>query len=280
MLDINSTIRSFNRAAETYDGADVLQREVADRLLDHLDFMLIKPKMILNCGARTGYLTQRLKKRYPDAEIVGLDFSEKLLGIHSGFRGQNICSYYETLPFQKRTFDIIISNCALHWSNDLPKCFNEFQRVLKPESLLLFTMLGKDTLRELRQAFGEHAAQHVHAFYDMHDVGDQLVQSGLQEPVMNMETITMEYESLKTLFKDLKATGTHNANQKRLKTLMGKHRWQSMLTAYEDFNHGGAYPASFEIIYGHAWQAAQATVNRQNDAGETLIPVDAIEIRQ
>ncbi len=275
LLDIKSIKRSFNQATKRYDKAAVLQREVADRLLDCLDLMLIEPQCILDCGARTGYMTQALQARYPEASLFSLDLAEILLEKNKS--ALKICSAYEVLPIKKNSVDMIISNLNLHWSNDLAACLREFQRILKPEGLLLFTLLGRDTLCELRESFGEAGAVHVHSFLDMHDVGDQLLQSGLQEPVMNMETIHLHYQSLSALFRDLKATGTHNANYDRLRGLMGKHRWQKMLSNYKNFCHDNVYPASFEIIYGHAWQATQPTISYQNELGETLISVDAIQ---
>jgi len=142
VLDIKSIKQSFNRAAESYDEAAVLQREVADRLLDCLDFMLIKPKTILDCGARTGYMTKALQQRYPEANVISLDSAQRLLEKNPS--GVNVCSSTESLPFQKQSIDLIISNCNFYWSNDLSACFREAQRILKPEGLLLFTMLGRD----------------------------------------------------------------------------------------------------------------------------------------
>jgi len=274
VLDIKSIKRSFNRAAKSYDKAAILQREVADRLLDSLKFMLIEPKTILDCGARTGYMTKALQERYPTARVISLDIAEQLL--QQASCNLKLCSSAEALPIQKQSIDLIISNCNFHWSNDLSACFREARRVLKPEGLLLFTMLGRDTLHELRNSFGEDAQTHVHSFLDMHEVGDQLLQCGLVDPVMDMETITLRYQSIKAVFKDLKDTGSSNLNTERSRNLTGKKRWESMLHLYEGFRINNAYPASFEIIYGHAWQATQPMLSQENEVGEILVPVDSI----
>lgn len=259
----------------SYDEAAVLQREVADRLLDQLDFMLIEPKVILDCGARTGYLSKKLEKRYPNAQIIALDISTRLQ--ESTLRSIRLCSGYESLPLQKQSVDMIVSNCALQWTSDVSRCFREFQRVLKPEGLILFSMFGRDTLKELRESSNVTGKRPINPFLDMHDVGDLLLQSGFQDPVMNMEMITMHYQSVQTLFKDLKITEEGHIQAHRLPGLMGKNRWKNMLSNYEKCRVDDAYPASFEIVYGHAWQADQPASSFQNDAGESLISIDSIQ---
>jgi malonyl-CoA O-methyltransferase len=88
----------------------------------------------------------------------------------------------------------------------------------------------------------------------MHDVGDMLAYAGLADPVMNMETITLTYRDLHGLFADLRATGSTNAHRACSRGLAGKDAWRITRAAYENMRREGALPATFEIIYGHAWQ--------------------------
>ena len=105
LLDIQSIKRSLNQAGETYDEAAVLQREVADRLLDQLEFMLIEPKTILDCGARTGYVSRALQQRYPKARVLSLDLANRMLEKNPS--NLRLCSTSESLPIQKQSVDMI-----------------------------------------------------------------------------------------------------------------------------------------------------------------------------
>ena len=98
LLDFKRVRYAFNRAAESYDEAAILQRELAGRLIERLDYMSIDPKAILNVGARTGFLSKPLQTRYPKASIISQDFTEQPLKKNKA--GLNICSAYEALPFQ------------------------------------------------------------------------------------------------------------------------------------------------------------------------------------
>ena len=127
-------------------------------------------------------------------------------------------------------------------------------RAIAPQGLLLFATFGPDTLKELRQAFARvDGGTHVSRFLDMHDIGDMLVHAGFQHPVMEMEMLTLTYGDLKSLLRDLKGIGAHNAAADRARGMMGKSAWQELERAYEAFRSEGRLPATYEVIYGHAW---------------------------
>jgi malonyl-CoA O-methyltransferase len=113
--------------------------------------------------------------------------------------------------------------------------------------LLLFSTLGPDTLKELRSAAG---ASRVHAFIDMHDLGDMLVAAGLSAPVMDMELIGIEYGAGERLLDDLRASGQTNARIDRPRGLAGRGFLREFRSA--------ALRATYEVVYGHAWKRPPA----------------------
>ena len=88
----------------------------------------------------------------------------------------------------------------------------------------------------------------------MHDLGDMLSACGYAAPVMDMELITLTYADVDALFADLRATGQVNALAERRRGLTGKGVFGAMRAAYENLRRDGRLPASFEIVYGHAWK--------------------------
>lgn len=259
--------RSFERASATYDRSGVLQAEVGRRLLEHLDPVAIAPGAVVDLGCGTGRLLEPLAERFPGALLVGIDFARPMLEIAKRRRpawkrllgrggARFVCADAERLPLASASTELVFSNLALQWCEPAT-VFSEACRVLRPGGLLLFSTFGPDTLKELRAAFrGADAGEHVNAFVDMHDLGDALVHAGLADPVMEMEMITLEYATVEALMRDLKAIGARNALPGRPRGLPGRGRWQRMVAAYESLRRGGALPASYEVIYGHAWKAA------------------------
>ena len=274
VLDRADVRRAFERAAAHYDAHAVLQREVCDRLLERLDFTKIAPQRILDMGAGTGYGLQHLQTRYPAAELVGLDLAPAMLAraraklpalswhqrIATHFTSALpasvafVCADMERLPFKANSLDLIWSSLTLQWANDLESTLRDCHRTLAPGGLMMFATFGPDTLKELRSAFASiDAAPHVNRFADLHDIGDMLVQAGFANPVMEMDMLTLTYADLKALMVDLKGIGAHNAAVTRRRGLMGKSAWQKLVQAYEVHRRDARLPASFEVIYGHAW---------------------------
>ena len=260
--------RAFDRAAQSYDQAAVLQREVSQRMLDRLDLVKLTPALILDAGCGTGAGSRMLARRYPDARVIGLDISPSMLHVArqnnpwwkrslpflSGNAPQYLGGDLEWLPLPASSVNLLWSNLALQWCDDLPAAFAEFQRVLAKGGLLMFSTFGPDTLRELKHAFaGLDGHTHVNRFLDMHDIGDQLAYAGFSAPVMDMEFITLTYPDLMGLLRELKAIGAHNVTSGRSRGLMGKHTWRAMLENYEKLRKDGRLPATYEVVYGHAW---------------------------
>ena len=275
-LDFAEVRRAFDHAAASYDAHAVLQREVCDRLLERLDFMTLQPGRILDVGTGTGYELAHLRSRYPEAELCALDIAPAMLHAararlplptwaqrarayftpHSSPLTHWTCADMERLPLADNSMNLVWSSLALQWAHDLDATLKGIYRVLAPGGLLIFATFGPDTLKELRTAFAAvDDAPHVNRFVDLHDVGDMLVNAGFVSPVMEMEVLTLTYADLKSLMRDLKGIGAHNAAATRKRGLLGKSAWARLEQAYEKHRVDNRLPATFEVIYGHAWVA-------------------------
>jgi malonyl-CoA O-methyltransferase len=268
LLDLAAVLRSANRAARA-GGEAFLDREIGRRMAERLAYVKREPPRVLDAGCgRCGDLTA-LRARYPHAEIVGVDVS--LSGLRAVRRPATLterarawfgprpaslaCADLAALPFASGAFGCLWSNLALPYAADPQAAFREWQRVLEPEGLLMFSAYGPDTLKELRAAFAAADARaHVHAFIDMHDLGDMLLAAGFADPVMDMEMITLEYADVTAIVADLRVSGQTNALAARSRGLLTPRAWSRMAAAYERERRGGRLPATVEVVYGHAWK--------------------------
>jgi malonyl-CoA O-methyltransferase len=276
--------RNLDRAAASYDNASILHAEISTRLLERLDLVKLKPKAILDAGCGTGSASAELLTRYRGARVTALDLSEAMLA-QAGrkqrlFRKfQRVCGDLACLPLARDSQELVISNLALHWSDDLDQAISEFARVLRPGGLLSFSTFGPDTLGELRAAWATvDSHNHVNLFVDMHDIGDALIRAGFSDPVLDVEHVTVTYGSLDELLRDLKATGESNVTSGRPPGLITPRQLKILADAYESNRNADGLPATYEVVYGHAWAAAPR--QRQTRDGETLVPMDGLRTRQ
>jgi malonyl-CoA O-methyltransferase len=89
----------------------------------------------------------------------------------------------------------------------------------------------------------------------MHDIGDALIRAGFSAPVLDVERYTLTYDDIKSLMRDLKNIGAHNATDGRARGLLGRGFLAKLAAGYEVFRAEGKLPATYEVVYGHAWRA-------------------------
>jgi malonyl-CoA O-methyltransferase len=273
-IDAYRVRRAFARAAAGYDAAAALQREIAARMLERLDDVKIRPDVLVDLGCGTGASLAALGERYPQARLVGIDVCEamlraggrqrsKLCWMLPFLRGPRHASLVaadaQALPLAAGAAGFVWSNLMLHWLADPLAAFREMHRTLEAGGLLMFSTFGPDTLKELRACFPD-GREHTLRFIDMHDYGDMLVECGFDGPVMDAERLTVTYPSPEALFDELRRSGSICAAPGRRRGLLGRRAWRAVCDAYEELRVEGRLPATFEVVYGHAWKAEPRTI--------------------
>jgi malonyl-CoA O-methyltransferase len=147
---------------------------------------------------------------------------------------------------------------ALHMAPDPRALIAQWHHALAVNGYLMFSCLGPDSLRELRAvytAMGWPAPGH--AFTDMHDWGDMLIEAGFAEPVMDMERITLTFPTAQRLLQELRELGA-NLHPQRFAGLRGRGWHARLLAALEEHlpRTDGGLGLTFEIVYGHAFKPA------------------------
>jgi malonyl-CoA O-methyltransferase len=262
--------RIRNRSAAHHADISFFADEIAGRMFERLDYIKLEPRIILDLHCGLGAASKSLAKRFSQAKVVQLDPALELLRLTSVTKNSTgkffnwfekspmrVCGEGNALPLAANSVDLVWSN-LFALSYVAPNIIHETKRVLKPGGLLMLSTLGPDTLKELRAAFSQvDSFTHIQPQVDMHDLGDMLAHEGFATPVVDMEMITLTYPDLNTLAHDLRAAGATNLEPNRRTTLTGKIRWGLVEHAYENLRHEGRLPATFEIIYLHAWRGVE-----------------------
>lgn len=281
-LDRAAVAREAGRAAATYDSVTDPAREIGDELLSRVAFFDLAPRAVLDLGAGTGRASRALRARFRAAQVIALDVSPAMLAV-AGRRARwprrfdRVAGDACALPLRSGSIDLVHSGLALPWFADLDLALAEIRRVMTPRGLFLFSALGPDTLRELRESWASvDSAVHVHDFVDMHDLGSALARAGFAEPVLDVEHYTRHFESLHALACALRAAGARNAHAARPRGLTTRRRFAALAQAYESRRDGGRLPATFEVVYGAAF-AGEPRAARAG--GEFVVSLDKLLTR-
>lgn len=281
----------FGRAARSYSAAAVLQHQVEDQLLEGLDAAKNVPEWIVDVGCGPGRALPSLRKQFPTAQILALDWALPMLQqipealtqsrrwgvLPNKAMVHRVVGDAAALPLPNASVDLLFSSLCIQWCLDLPTLFAEWQRVLRPNGLILFSSFGPDTLKELRQAWADiDAGVHVNHFYDMHDIGDAMLRAGFSNPVLSTERFVLSYDNPRAVIDELKHIGATNAMSARRAGLGGRRALHAMLQNYP-LNAEGRAEATFEVVFASAHAPAVALQRRHGD--EISVPISAIKRR-
>ena len=257
-----------------------LHEEVARRMEERLQWILKQPRSWLHWQALRGGIEAHslLRRRYPAANSFvqqdppqASELARAALRppLWSPQRWKNATRF--EAPAQP--VDLLWANMALHMSPDPQTLIQRWHSLVQTDGFLMFSCLGPDTLRELRDLYARQGwPAPAHEFTDMHDWGDMLVQAGFAEPVMDMERITLSFSSSATLLAELRGLG-RNLHPRRFPGLRGR-AWraalhQAIAAGLPDPDQTGRLRLTFEIIYGHAFKPAPRMAVQE----QTLIPL-------
>ena len=258
-------------AARPLPASAWLHEEVARRMQERLDVIKLQPQAWADWEPLRGGLQahQTVRARYPQAavwQVVGQAVEAQRV------QAQSATAWWQPSRWTgpkvqagqppEGGVQMVWANMLLHLVADPQTLIGQWHRALAVDGFLMFSCLGPDTLRELRAV---HAAMGwpapAHEFTDMHDWGDMLVQAGFAEPVMDMERITLTFETPERLLQELRELG-RNLHAGRFAGLRGRgwqQQWLQALAEKGERDRDGRLKMSFEVIYGHALKPVART---------------------
>jgi malonyl-CoA O-methyltransferase len=264
MIDQFRIHQAFSRAAAGFDANDFLHREIRERLLDRLQGIVTEPLRIVDLGAGTGGATPALQARYPEARILSVDSSEAMLTAGQTTQSR-LCADAANLPLTDGCIDLVISNLMLHHCPDPTAVLSEARRVLADHGVLLLTAFGRNCLAELGRAWATaDRFTHIAPFFDIQDLGGLFAATGFAEPVLDCQTLTVTYDTLPQMMRELRHAGSTNATDGRNRGLTGRGAWRRLTAAYDQLREpAGKLPVTLEIIFGVTWAGSRTKPGSQ-----------------
>lgn len=241
--------RSFSRAAQRYDAAASLQREVSDHLLEMLPSRRAERVLDLGCG--TGFASAGLLARYPDAQLLSADFAPAMLAMHDvdPARQACVCADANRLPFADGVVDLIFSSLMMQWC-DLPGVLAECVRVLRPGGQLCFATVLNGTLREIDAAFAS-ADTHRHTvdFLELSDVSDALTSAGLSEQTSARACRVVYFPDARSLLQSNRDIGASRVPDRGRHAVLGRAAWSEVCRRLESMRSRAGLPLTYEIVW-------------------------------
>jgi malonyl-CoA O-methyltransferase len=274
---VDAALRRLARAGT----APWLHREVARRMAERLAIVRLQPTQLIDWWSWLGGGAELLDAAYPQARRIAVEPTPALRELSQAAARRPWWSARRWAAPAPAVLDegdelpagsqLVWANMVLHAVVDPPALFAHWERALAIDGFVMFSCLGPGTLRELRVLYQRLGwAVPTPNFIDMHDLGDMLVQAGFADPVMDQETITLQWPNAQALLDELRSIGGNAAPHRGagLRT----PRWRQRLLHELGSLAGpdGRLSLSFEVAYGHAFRAAP----RMRRGEATSVPLE------
>ncbi len=251
--------RRDRAAAANFAGNNFLFEEISLRLADRLLDVRRDFPLALDLGSHDGVMRRALDGLKGIETLITGDLSPAFTRMAGS---PAVAMDEEFLPFAPSSFDLVVSNLNLHWVNDLPGVLLQIKQALKPDGFLCASMLGGETLVELRHCLMEAeqniaggVSPRVSPFADVRDAGHLLQRAGFALPVVDSDTITVTYADAFALMRDLRGMGETNAVLARRKVPATRALLFEAARLYAErfAEPDGRIPATFQVLYLAAW---------------------------
>ena len=195
----------------------------------------------------------------------------------------------EMLPFAGASLDLVVSALSLQFVNDLPGTLIQVRRALKPDGLLLAALIAGDSLTELREAFAQAESEiegglspRVAPFADLRELGALMQRAGFALPVVDSDRLTVRYDTVFALMRDLRAMGATNILSERRRTPLKRTTLLRMAQIYvERFaDADGRLRATFEVAWLSGWAPHESQQKPLKPGSATQRLADALGTRE
>lgn len=250
-----------DRAAPGFGEYDFLHRRLSSALVERLADTPRAFGHALDLGAGTGGLAADLLASGRVSSVTALEASPAMAARARRAGLEAVVGDPEALPFAPERFDLVASVLALHWVNDLPGALIQVRQVLKPDGLFLGCLAGAGTLGELRTALiaaeteiTGGAAPRVSPLPGLQDMAGLLQRAGLALPVADVDHLTVRYDNLFALLRDVKGAGESAAFAAPGRPLRRDVLARAAAIYAERFSDpDGRVRASVEVIWLSGW---------------------------
>lgn len=233
-----------------------------------------------------------VRRVFPRALLIGRKHSPDLIeNLRSQVKIDDLCLFNpsstseETIPFEDKSFDLVMSSFELHSLNDLPGFLIQIKNILKPDGFFLAVLPGGRTLHELRTCLMEAelaitggASPRIMPFAGLQSCASLMQRAGFALPVVDSDIVTLTYDHALRLMADLRAAGETNILHDRPRHFTRRAVLTEAARIYAEKFTGsdGRIETTVEMIFLAGWAPHDSQQKPKRPGSATIKLADAL----
>lgn len=215
MIEKANVKKNFSKSANTYNSAAIVQKYMAEKLIQMIDSDLNNP-YIYEIGCGTGIFTEKLVSKFDSSKFRLVDISENMIEyIKEKFQNNNNIECYIGDAEKEITtskYDIVASNAAFQWFVNVEETLKNIKNSMNKNGKLYFSTFGAKTFFELNEVFMAIDSKYKYSqeFLSLNQL-ENILKKQFKNVNIKEEFYMEEYNSLLEFLRGIKKIGANSA---------------------------------------------------------------------
>ncbi|CCQ12050.1 Biotin synthesis protein BioC [Pseudoalteromonas luteoviolacea B = ATCC 29581] len=203
------TAHQFSKAVTSYTENARVQHQAAEALFSLMGRDEVFGNVLVDLGSGPGLHSLSLQ-RY-GAKLISIDLSEAMLRAQSAVQWR-ICADMDSLPLQSSSIDVVFSNFAMQWSQNIDFVLGELYRVLRHNGVTYISIVLDGSLKEICETYSRSGMQSkVNSFPHFDVITRSIKRAGFNLMQGQTKTFIDHFETPMAAFKSLKLIGANQS---------------------------------------------------------------------
>ena len=211
----NKIKNNFNKAAENYNNFSYVQKHFCKEISCFVEDLNIPKGEWFDLGSGTGFLADEIEKKFPEKNIIRIDFCENMLSANKINSKRMLWDLNIGLPPLETKASLVVSNFCVHWLNNPNEVLKSWFDFLTPGGFLIISFPTNKSFPEWKGTCIKHNIRYSGITFPEIDLL-KFESSKNDRSLINCFSYVETFPNVIKLFRNIKNIGAQSTKSKKM----------------------------------------------------------------